>query len=65
MIRIVQKCKTCKGDIKDVILSDVGENSFTQFRILYCPNCIELDEEVPAYIWAKTIHKTIHEKKKK
>ena len=55
MIKIIPKCPKCKGNMSQPLVSDRTDDNFTQFYITYCPNCIELDDEVKAKVWCKTI----------
>ena len=57
MIEVIKRCKDCNGLKRKVILTDKSEDSYAQFLIHYCPNCLKLDDEKVVTCWATTIKK--------
>ncbi len=58
MIKTITKCMKCKTEMRDEILTDKGESYFTQLKVFYCPNCIELGDVIKGIVWCKTIYKS-------
>ena len=64
MIQVSPKCKKCKHQMREPLLSDKTEDNLTQFKIIYCPNCIDLGEEIKSVCFGKTIKHNIKVKEK-